>query len=473
MKKKVNKKIYWLIGIALIVLAVILYFVISAANAQKKAVANLQTVKIEKSELTAIVGATGTVRANQSAVLSWQTNGRVGEINVQVGEHVADETVLASLLESSLPQSVILAKADLVTAQKNLDDLLNSNLSEAQAQLNLADAKDAYDKARWNTYPSSGPRSTDQNQIDAAQAAVTIAQAKVDKALEYYNRCSEAADDDPMKASALSTLANARQNLEKTKKDLSFLTQSANTKELAISDGEIAVAQAKYEDAKREWERLQDGPDPKDIEAAKARVTALEATIGLAQITAPFAGTVTDVNSMIGDQVAAGTVSCRIDDLSKLLVDVQVPEVDINRIQVGQNVDLTFDAITTRSYQGRVTEVARVGTEAGGIVNFDVTIEILNPDDQVLPGMTAAVNVIVNQLEGVLTVPNRAVRLVDNKQVIYLLKNNVPTKVEITIGASSDTVSEIASGNVKVGDVVVLNPPSSVLDLTSQGGPPF
>jgi len=117
--------------------------------------------------------------------------------------------------------------------------------------------------------------------------------------------------------------------------------------------------------------------------------------------------------------------------------------------------------------------VARVGTSSGGMVNFDVTIEILNPDEQVLPGMTAAVNVIVNQLEGVLTVPNRAVRLVDNKQVVYLLKNNVPTKVEITIGASSDTVSEIVSGNVKGGDLVILNPPSSFLDFAGQGGPPF
>lgn len=473
MKKKANKKLYWIVGITLVALAVILYLVISGINAQKKAAADLQTVRIEKGELTAIVGATGTVRANQSAVLSWQTSGRVGKINVQVGERVAAETVLASLTESSLPQSIILAKADLVTAEKNFDTLLNSNLSTAQAQLNLANAKDAYDRARWYRYPTSGPRSTDPNQIDAAKAAVTIAQDKVDKAQKFYDRFSETKDDDPLKASALSTLANAKQNLEKAKKDLDFLTQSANSKEQAISEGEIAVALAQYEDAQREWERLKDGADPKDIEAAKARITAIEATIGLAQITAPFGGTVTDIQSMVGDQVNAGTISIRIDDLSQILVDVQVPEVDINRIKVGQNVDLTFDAISAKSYQGRVKDVARVGTSSGGMVNFDVTIEILNPDEQVLPGMTAAVNVIVNQLEGVLTVPNRAVRLVDNKQVVYLLKNNVPTKVEIIIGASSDTVSEIVSGNVKVGDLVILNPPSSFLDFAGQGGPPF
>lgn len=473
MKKKGNKRIYWLIGIGIVVVAIVLSIVITGVNTKKAATASLQTVKVERGELTAIIGATGTVRANQSAVLSWQTSGRVGEISAEVGDRVASGTVLASLVEASLPQSIILAQADLVAAEKNLDTLLNSNLSKAQAQLNLANAKEAYDKARWNSLSGVGPRTTNQNQIDAASAAVTLAEDKVEKAEDVYDRFNESPDDDPLKAAALSTLANARQNLDQAKKNLNYYLQAPKTEELAISDGKVALALAQYEDAQREWERLKDGPDPEDVAAAEARIAAIKATIGLAQITSPFGGTVTSITSMIGDQVNAGTVSCRIDDLSRLLVDVQVPEVDINRIKVGQSVDLTFDAISTAQYQGKVIEVARVGTLTSGMVNFDVTIEILNPDDQVLPGMTAAVNVVVSQLEDVLTVPNRAVRLVENKTVVYLLKNNIPTKVEIVIGASSDTVSEIVSGNVKAGDVVVLNPPTNLLELSPQGGPPF
>ncbi len=230
------------------------------------------------------------------------------------------------------------------------------------------------------------------------------------------------------------------------------------------------MALAQYEDAQREWERLKDGADPNDIAAAEARIAAIKATIDMAKITAPFAGTVTDISSMVGDQVTAGAMSCRIDDLSRLLVDVDVPEVDINRIKVGQDVQLTFDAINAAEYQGRVIEVAKVGTMSSGMVNFEVTIEVLNPDDQVLPGMTAAVNIIVSQVENVLTVPNRAVRVIDNQQVIYILKNGVASKVEVIIGASSDTMSEIVSGNVKAGDVVILNPSTNILDLAAQGG---
>lgn len=158
--------------------------------------------------------------------------------------------------------------------------------------------------------------------------------------------------------------------------------------------------------------------------------------------------------------MAPGLDSFRIDDLSRLLVDVQVPEADINRISIGQPVTMTFDAVLDKEYNGTVTEVGTVGSALTGIVNFDVTIELKDADELVRPGMTAAVNIVVNQLEDVLLVPNRAVRLRDGKRVIYLLENGAPTPVPIEIGAQSDMTSEILSGDVKEGDIVILNPPT-------------
>lgn len=473
MKKKNSSKIYWLLALGLVVVAAVVYFIVNANATNQAALADLQTSTISRGDLVAIVGATGTVRANQSAILTWQTSGRISEINVSVGENVASETVLARLLDSSLPQSVILARADLVTAERNLANLLDSNLARAQAQLALANAKDAYDRARWSSLEADSARVTDQNKIDAARAAVTLAEDRVNDAEEAYERVESRDDDDPLKAGALSTLANARDSLEKAKRDLNYLIQTPDEKELAISEAKVAVALAEYEDAQREWERVKDGADPDDIAAAEARITALNATINLARLTAPFSGTVTEVNAMVGDLVTAGTQAFRIDDLSHMLVDVQIPEVDINHIRVGQDVELAFDAILNKGYQGRVTSVAHIGTVQSGLVTFKVTIEILNPDDQVRPGMTAAVNIIVNQLEDVLTVPNRAVRLVDGEPVVYLLKNNAVVEVPIEIGASSDTISEVISGDLKEGDKVILNPPSSIMDIDFQGQPPF
>ena len=207
--------------------------------------------------------------------------------------------------------------------------------------------------------------------------------------------------------------------------------------------------------------------------AAESRIASIEATIGLAQIVAPFGGTVTEVIGMTGDQVSAGSAVFRLDDLSRLFVDVEVPEIDINRILIGQSVDLSFDAISNKTYQGRVHSVAQVGRVQNGLVNFSVVIEILNADEQVLPGMTAAVNIIISQIEDALIVPNRAIRLVDNQQVVYILKNGEPIAVNITIGSSSDSMSEVIAGDLKEGDKVILNPPSSFMDIHFGEGRPF
>ena len=473
MKKRISGKTYFFIFLGLAALALAAFLVINNMNKKNAATANLQTVEVTRGELIAVIGATGTVRANQSAVLNWQTGGRVGSINVEVGDKVAGETILAELSQTSLSQSIILAQADLVEAERYLDNLLHSNLQSAQAQLNLANAKDAYDRAVWSSFQGDTARTTNQNKIDAAQAAVTLARDKVNTAEENFEKVDDRDEDDPLRAGALSTLANARENLEKAKRDLNYLVQNPDAKELAISDGKVALTRAQYEDAQREWERLKDGPDPDDIAAAEARIAAIKATIGLSHIAAPFGGTVTEVSAMVGDQVSGGQGAFRLDDLSRLLVDVQVPEIDINRILVGQNVELVFDAINNKAYQARVHSVAQVGTIQNGLVNFKVTIEILNPDGQVLPGMTAAVSIIISQLDDVLTIPNRAIRLVDNKSVVYVLENGAPTPVEIVIGSSSDTMSEVVSGGLKEGDKVILNPPSSFLNIHFGEGRPF
>jgi HlyD family secretion protein len=104
-------------------------------------------------------------------------------------------------------------------------------------------------------------------------------------------------------------------------------------------------------------------------------------------------------------------------------------------------------------------EVTQAGTADEGVVNFTVTVELTDPDAMVKPGMTAAVNVVVQEMKNVLLIPNRAVRLVDSQRVVYVLVDGKPVQKNITLGSSSDTLSVVASGEVKEGDMVILNPP--------------
>jgi len=93
------------------------------------------------------------------------------------------------------------------------------------------------------------------------------------------------------------------------------------------------------------------------------------------------------------------------------------------------------------------------------VVNFTVTVKITDPDEKVKPGMTAAVNITIQQLKDVILIPNRAVRLMNSVRVVYVLRDGLPVKVEIRLGSSSDTMSVLAAGDIHVGDLVILNPP--------------
>ena len=402
-----------LIGLLVVVLGASAFIYVRRSNADTTS--QFQTAKAERGNLTATIGATGTVRAMQSAVLIWQAAGTVDTVNVKVGDNIPSDFVMAYLAKTSLPQSVIMAEADLSDAQKSLNELMTSDTARAQAVINLRDAQEAFDKAQNWRIELNG-------KIHVKKIVYKkFRNRKIPILKEYRGYADEG------------TIKKA--------------------------DEDLALAEAKLSDAQREFDRLNNG-NMADITAAQARVDAAQATINLARVIAPFEGTVTEAYPLPGDQISAGATAFRLDNLSSLLVDVKVSEVDINNVSMGQPVTLTFDAILGREYHGEVIEVTQAGTSEQGVVNFTVTVELTDADSLVKPGMTAAVNIVVQEMQDVLLVQNRAVRLVDNQRVVYVLENGQPVKKGITLGSSSDTLSVIAGGEVNEGDLIILNPPA-------------
>jgi HlyD family secretion protein len=470
-KRRISKRTLWIIGGALLIVAVI---VISSITNAKKAASTqtYQTSILERGNLVAVVGATGTVRANQTTSLYWQTTGRIEKINYALGDLVDEGDQLANLAQSSLPQAVISASAQLFNAQQALEQVERSTASRSDAALALAQAQRAYNSALGNYWNGTNTQGSD-NQITLTRAQLQIAENHIDDLQDLYDKMDELKDTDTKKAETLQYLAQARIDRDNIKKLLDYYEALPDTLDKQTLEAQLDVAKDNLADAQREYNRLKDGPDPAEVAAAQANVAALQATIDMAYLTAPFSGTVTEVNSMIGDLVNAGTVTFRIDDLSKMMVDIEVPEVDINSINAGQSATLTFDAIPNKEYTAKVTEVARVGEFIGGVAQFKVTLQLLDADEQVLPGMTAAVNIAVENKQDVLLVPNRAIRLVNDQYVIYIIRDGVKMMIPIEIGSTSDSSSEILSGDVHEGDEVILNPSSSLIDLMqSQQGMP-
>ena len=470
-----------IIIVSALVLAGLAFGIVSAQQRQQVSTYNLQTFEISYGALSAVVDETGEVYAEQTAMMFWKTTGIVGEVTVELGEEVVAEQILATLNKSSLPQTIYIAQQELINAERALENLFEGAAeAAASSQLALANARDALDDAeyRW-TLNQPGNRASDE-ELKSAKAKVTIANKRLTQAKKRKDNASGKIAN----AQAQISLTNAINQYQSAVWYLNWLKVGADEIEMAIFDANVAVGLANLETAEREYDRLKDGPDPDDISIAEARIAGAQASLDAVFITAPFDGVITAVEVLPGDLVVPNSLAFRIDNLNNLLVDVAVSEVDINQISVGQPVTLAFDAILGKEYQGEVVSVSPVGILQQGLVSFEVTIKVLDADEEVRPGLTAAIQIVVRQVEDALLIPNRVVRWVNGEQVVYVsTTGEAPTvedlnRIPVTLGASSDEFTELLEGELQEGDFLVLNPPSiSIFDEMESGmgsgmGPP-
>lgn len=461
---KLDGRKWYVLGGVLVVALVIAVMVQGANRAAQAATGSLQTATVARGNLVATVGATGSVRALQSAALMWETSGVVEEIHFAVGERVRAGDTIASLLISSMPANVILAQADLQSAQDAMQDFENSfgDLGISQAQKALADAQDAYEKAaRYLSSISNPGRPVD---IDQARANLVLAQDRLDRAQEAYEPYANRPESDLARANFVLQLTEAQQQYDAALRQYNALASGSGSTPIAKAEADLALAQAQLDIAQKNYDDILAGPTALQRAAAEARLAAAQASVDMGFIIAPFNGTITDIYPNQGDQVSTGTRAVQVDDLSTVQVVVEVSEVDINRVQVGQPVTVILDAVQDVQYPGEVVAVALAGNVTQAGVNFRVVVELDDADANVRPGMTAAVNIVVTELQDVLLVPNRAVRVQNGRRVVYVMRGGQMQAVPITLGASSETYSEVVGGELKEGDVIILNPPVSSFD---------
>ena len=115
------------------------------------------------------------------------------------------------------------------------------------------------------------------------------------------------------------------------------------------------------------------------------------------------------------------------------------------------------DALMGVTLQGKVTYVSPVAVVTQGVASFPVKIELVEHDPAVRAGMTAAVNIILERREGVLMVPNRALRTAGRERVVDVVNGDMVIQVPVQVGTSNASSTEIVAGALQVGDVVALN----------------
>ncbi len=429
---------------------------ISLIDAQT-GVVQYQTAKVQKGDLFTSIDANGTVRSKQSAVLAWQTTGIVGQVTVSRGQVVSTDEVLAQLKDSSLPQSIIMARANIATAQRTLDNLLNTSVARANAQLALDQAQKALDDAKQASDNKQYQRAS-QETIDAAHANLILANDALKKAEDIYNGVADRGETDVVRAAALANYAKAKTIQKRAQYDYDYVLGLPDSLDVQTVNAKADVAQANLEAVKQEWDRVKDGQNQQDVDAAQGQVAAAQAILDMAKIKAPFNGTVTVVNSKVGDQVAPASMAFQIDDLSHLYVDVDVSEMDFPQVRIGLPVTLALDALPGNTYQGKVSDMAMVGKNVNGTVFYTVTVEVTSQAAEIHPGMTAAATIKLNEMKDAILLPRRAVTQLGNSKVVYKLEDGQPVPVTVALGITSGSLVQVTAGALNEGDLVITSP---------------
>lgn len=209
-----------------------------------------------------------------------------------------------------------------------------------------------------------------------------------------------------------------------------------------------------YLSAKRELELAQLESAPSVVKEKELSLRLAEADLEATRLKAPFDGVVAEIDVEEGEWVNTAKPVIRLIDTSHFYVEVNVDEVDIRHVQIGQPVTITLDAYPELKFQGNVIEIGIVPQHQGELVLFPVKIELERPDSRVRTGMSAEANIVVKKAEGVLAVPLDAVVEANGRSLVTVVTETGPQPTPVELGISDGLFVEVKRG-LNEGDRVL------------------
>jgi len=212
------------------------------------------------------------------------------------------------------------------------------------------------------------------------------------------------------------------------------------------------------------------------VNADKAQLAQDETNLSYTKIYSPVNGIVINVNVVVGQTVASSFQTPSLftigENINKMEVDTTTNESDLGGIKKGDKASFTVYAYPNKIIWGYVHNIRINPTTVSGVVSYNVTIYFDNKNGLILPGMTAIAKIYVSKKEGVLGVPNSALRFIppgENKDVtdnlskklktgegvVWILKNKTPEPVIVKLGINNDEYTEVISNDIKAGTEVI------------------
>ncbi|MEK7501710.1 MAG: efflux RND transporter periplasmic adaptor subunit [Patescibacteria group bacterium] len=492
----------WIVAITVVVIIVLVYIFTRGGSGTKIefAVATIGDV-IEK------VSVTGKVSPLGKADLSFEKGGVVARITVKVGDYVKRDDLIASLNSADDAAALASAQAQLAEVSRGLrpEEFAADQATMDTASTTLGNAKkdavnavrDGYVKAQsavvnyadtFFTNPqSANPTISIRVQSTNFQTAINNNRVLVSDILAKWksdtdNAVSGVSDVNRLISKSegyLNVIKSFLNNLSSIVNDLnpgnSGLTQSVidtyvtnmNTALATLTQAITSVTTAdtalksvfsSYNQALNEFSLQKAGSSPENIATQSAKVAQAQAQLAKNSVISPIDGIITRADPNLGEFVSAGQSSFAVQSDGAFKIEAYVPEADIAKIALKNRAGVTLDAYGSNTiFSATVTMIDPAETVLEGVPTYKVTLQFVETDARIRSGMTANTDILTHKVDGVLTIPTRAVIDDAGKKSVRLLDSNgnTFTTVPVVTGLKgSDGTLEIKSG-IKAGDKVV------------------
>ncbi|MDH6085808.1 efflux RND transporter periplasmic adaptor subunit [Umezakia ovalisporum] len=401
------------------------------------------TVPVEAQNVTLRITASGKVVPVQSVNISPKTPGVLAKLYVEQGDRVDQGKVLARMDVGEIPAQI----------QQN-----RANLAQAQAQLNQARGGNRTQEIAQG-----------KAQVDAAQAQVNFTESQVNR---YGKLTEQGVTSQQQLEQYISENQRAKASLVEAQKRLSLLESGSRSEEIAVREAAVTEARAALL-------LLQSGSRPEEIARLEAVVKAAEGQLQAAEvrlqdtvIRAPLSGIVTQKYANVGAFVtpttsastsASATSSSIVAVARGLEVLAQVPEVDIGRIEPGQQVEIVADAYPDQVFKGNVRLIAPEAVVEQGVTSFQVRVALDTGINKLRSGLNVNLTFLGDRLSDAVVLPTVAIVTEEGRTgVLVADEKNKPQFREVTIGAQIENQTQILKG-VEPGDRVFVNPPKNYI----------
>jgi HlyD family secretion protein len=357
----------------------------------------VRAVMVQRGPIRSQISTNGKVEPVQNFESHAPIATTVRRLMVKEGERVRKGQLLLELDNDDIRAQAARAQAQIKAAQANLAATKNSGTQEEILTLNAQLAK------------TRAARDTAQRNLDSL------------KRLQQQGAASEG------------EVRQAETTLQGTQADLNLLEQKQKDRysqpEVASTEAQAAQAQAAYESA--------------------------ESALSKSSVRAPFDGIVYSLPVKLGAFVQAGDMLLQVADLSHVLVRAFVDEPDVGRLQMGQKVEVTWDAVPGRVWTGAVNSVPSTVKRSGNRNVGETTCLIDNQDLRLLPNINVGVTIVVAAHNNVLTLQRDALHIDDNRAYVFRIVDNRLKRQAIEFSLQNLTRVEITSG-LSEGDAVAM-----------------